>query len=170
MAMGPVLERLNDEMLDPIIRRTYSILERAGLIPTPPPELEKQPIVVEYISIMAQAMKLQGVVGVERLVGFIGGISAQRPDALDKLNTDEVIDAYADMVGVPPNLVNDSETVGKIRDARQKQEAQAQQMAQLQQSALTAKVMADTQTSSPSMLQTMAGAAQQAGPLLSQGA
>jgi hypothetical protein len=170
MAMGPVLERLNDEMLDPIIRRTYSILERAGLIPPPPPELEKQPIVVEYISIMAQAMKLQGVVGVERLVGFIGGISAQRPDALDKLNTDEVIDAYADMVGVPPNLVNDNETVGKIRDARQKQEAQQQQMAQLQQSAQTAKVMADTQTSSPSMLQTMAGAAQQAGPLLSQGA
>ena len=168
MAMGPVLERLNDEMLDPIVRRTYSILERAGMIPTPPPELQGQPIVIEYISIMAQAMKLQGVVGVERLVGFIGGISAQRPDALDKLNTDEVIDAYADMVGVPPNLVNDSETVGKIRDARQKQEAQAQQMAQLQQSAQTAKVMADTQTSSPSMLQIMAGAAQQAGPLLSQ--
>ncbi len=165
MAMGPVLERLNDEMLDPIVRRTYSILERAGLIPPPPPELQDQPIVIEYISIMAQAMKLQGVVGVERLVGFIGSISAQRPDALDKLNTDEVIDAYADMVGVPPSMVNDAGVIAKIRQARAQQEQQQQAMAMAQQGAQTAKVMADTQTSTPSMLQAMSGALQQAGPM-----
>ncbi len=164
MAMGPVLERMNDELLDPIIKRTYGIMERAGLLPVPPPELQDQPIVVEYVSIMAQAMKLQGVVSVERLVGFVGAMGNTRPDALDKLNTDETIDAYADMVGTPPQLVNDDDTVKKIRDARAAQQAQAQALAAAQQAATTAKTMADTQTSTPSMLQSMAGVLGQAGP------
>jgi hypothetical protein len=162
--MGPVLERMNDELLDPIIKRTYGIMERAGLIPLPPQELQDKPIVVEYVSIMAQAMKLQGVVSVERLVGFVGSVGNTRPDALDKLNTDETIDAYADMVGTPPQLVNDMDTVKKIRDARAAQQAQAQQLAAAQQAATTAKTMADTQTSTPSMLQSMAGVLGQAGP------
>ena len=164
MAMGPVLERMNDELLDPIIKRTYGIMERAGLIPLPPQELQDKPIVVEYVSIMAQAMKLQGVVSVERLVGFVGSVGNTRPDALDKLNTDETIDAYADMVGTPPQLVNDMDTVKKIRDARAAQQQQAQALAAAQQAATTAKTMADTQTSTPSMLQSMAGVLGQAGP------
>ena len=158
MAMGPVLERLNDEMLDPIVKRTYAIMERTGLLPIPPPELMDMPLVIDYISIMAQAMKLQGVVAVERLVGFVGSVGNSRADALDKLNTDEAIDSYADMVGVPPQLINDLATVTNIRKGRAAQEAQQVAMAQAQQAASTAKTMADTQTSTPSMLQTMAGA------------
>jgi len=165
MVMGPVLERLNDEMKDPIIRRTFGIMSRAGLLPPPPPELQGTPLVVEYVSIMAAALKLQGVVAVERLVGFVGSVGNTRPDALDKLNTDEVIDNYADMVGTAPKLINDTDTVKKIRDARAAAAAKEQMMQQAQQAAATAKTMADTSTTTPSMLQAMSGALQQAGPI-----
>lgn len=158
MAMGPVLERLNDELLDPIIRRTFGIMERAGIIPTPPTELQDRSITVEYVSIMAQAMKLQGVVGVERLVGFVGSMGDTRPDALDKLNTDETIDAYAEMVGVPPQLVNDNETVAIVRQQRAQKQQAAETLAMAQAGANAAKTMSDIDTSTPSMLQAMAGA------------
>ena len=158
MAMGPVLERLNDELLDPLIRRTFGIMDRAGLIPTPPPELQGRDITVEYVSIMAQAMKLQGVVGVERLVGFVGSMGDSRPDALDKLNSDETIDAYAEMVGVPPQLVNDNETVGIVRQQRAQKQQAAEALAMAQAGANAAKTMSDIDTSTPSMLQAMAGA------------
>lgn len=162
-ALGPILERLNDEMLDPLVKRVYGILERNFKIAPIPTEMNS-PIVIEYVSILAQAMKLQGVVGVERLVGFVGSVAAGRPDALDKLNMDATIDAYADMVGVPPALVNAQEVVDKARAQRAAMDQANQQMALVSQGADTAKVMSETDVSSPSMLQQMAGVIQQAGP------
>lgn len=160
MVMGPVLERLNDELLDPIVRRTYAIMERAGKIPVPPPELQDKDISVEYISIMAQAMKLNGVVAVERLVGFIGSLAGARPDALDKLNVDNAIDVFSDMVGTPPQLINDLNEVAEIRDVRAQQAQAANALAMAQQGADAAKTLSETQISTPSMLQAMSGALQ----------
>lgn len=160
MVMGPVLERLNDELLDPIVRRTYAIMERAGKIPVPPPELQDMDISVEYISIMAQAMKLNGVVAVERLVGFIGSLAGVRPDALDKLNVDNAIDVFSDMVGTPPQLINDLNEVAEIRDVRAQQAQAANALAMAQQGADAAKTLSETQISTPSMLQAMSGALQ----------
>jgi hypothetical protein len=36
LALGPVLERTNDELLDPIVDRAFALMEAAGLIPPPP--------------------------------------------------------------------------------------------------------------------------------------
>jgi hypothetical protein len=99
------------------------------------------------------------------LVGFIGSVGTTRQDALDKLNTDETIDSYADMIGTPPQLVNDAKTVAEIRQQRAQMEQMQQQMAMAQQAAATAKTMADTDVSTPSMLQSMAGVLNQAGPM-----
>ena len=97
-------------------------------------------------------------VGVERYVGFVGTMGNSRPDAFDKINTDDTIDAYAEMVGVPPQLVNDNDTVAIVRQQRMQKQQAAEALAMAQQSATTAKTMADTDTSTPSMLQAMAGA------------
>src|SRR5690606_36540354 len=68
LALGPVLERTNDELLDPLIDRAYGLMEAAGLIPEPPEELDGVTLKVEYISIMAAAQKLVGVVGQDRFI------------------------------------------------------------------------------------------------------
>src|SRR6266571_4168350 len=36
LALGPMLERMNDELLDPLVDRVFGIMSRAGIIPEPP--------------------------------------------------------------------------------------------------------------------------------------
>lgn len=134
IALGPTLERLHDELLDKLIDRVFGVCLRRGIIPPPPPELQGQDIRVEYISIMASAQRLLGVSAVERLASFIGNIASAKPEALDKLNVDEIIDQYADMLGTSPDLLLSDDEVQQIRQQR----AQAQQQAAQQQQTVEA--------------------------------
>lgn len=146
--LGPVTERLRDEMLDPAIDRAFAILLRAGQIPLPPKELSGMPLRVEYIGILAQAQKLLGITGLERLVNFVGNIAlgqanAQRStEVLDKLDVDQIVDEYGDMIGTPPNLVRSDDAVAAIRGQRAQAAQQAQKFAQMQQMADAAKTAA----------------------------
>jgi hypothetical protein len=136
IALGPTLERLHDELLDKLIERVYGICLRRGLFPPPPPELQGQDIRVEYISIMASAQRLLGVSAVERLASFVGNIAAARPDALDKLNVDGMIDHYGEMLGVSPDLILDADAVGALRDQRAQAAADAKQQEMAAQTGL----------------------------------
>jgi hypothetical protein len=52
---------------------------------------------------------------------------------LDKINRDQLIDTYADITSVPPNLVLTDEQVAELRAQRaQAQAAQQQQMQQME--------------------------------------
>lgn len=145
LMLGPVLERLNDELLDPLIDRTFGIMMRMGLIPPPPKELEGLELSVEYVSVMAQAMKMTGITGIERLMSFAGNMAQAKPEVLDKIDFDQALDEYASMVGVPPSVVKDDTMVATIRQQRAKQEQAMQQQAMLAQTAQTAKTMSETQ-------------------------
>lgn len=126
LQLGPVLERLEDELLDPLIDRAFGIALRANAIPPPPEELQGVELRVEYISIMAQAQKLLGTAGVERFAGFVGNLVASKPEVLDLVNVDEVVRQYADMLGLNPKLLNAPDVVAGIRAQRQEAQAQAQ--------------------------------------------
>lgn len=126
LALGPVLEQLNQDFLDPLIDNTFFIMEGQGLIPEPPEEIAGEEIQVQYISIMAQAQKLADVGKIEKLTGFVGQLSALDPEALDKLDTDKIVDMYAEMIGVPVEMIKSEEIVEGIRQARA--EAQQNQM------------------------------------------
>jgi hypothetical protein len=143
LQLGPVLERLQDELLDPAIDRVFAILLRRGDLPPAPPELQGMELRVEYISILAQAQKMLGISTVERLTGFIGSLAGGgRPDALDKLDVDKAIDAYADMLGTNPDLVLTAEEVAGVREARAEKERAAQQGQALATAAVGAKNLA----------------------------
>jgi hypothetical protein len=160
LMLGPVLERLNDEMLDPIIERTFGIMMRAGQVPPPPMELEGVDLKVEYISILAQAQKMLGIATVDRFVGFVGQMAQVDPKALDKLDVDQTIDEYAEMTGVSPRIVRSDDDVAAMRAERQQQE-QMQRMAAMaqpmQQAAGAAQTLADTEVSPDSLLANLTG-------------
>lgn len=130
LALGPVLEQLNQDLLDPLIDITFDLEVRQGNIPKPPKELEGVPLKVEYISIMAQAQKLVGISGVERFVGFVGQVAQFNPAVLDKVDGDQMVDIYADMTSVPPSMVRTDEKVAEMRQ-KQAMAAQAQQQAEM---------------------------------------
>ncbi len=149
LQLGPALERMNDEALDPIIDRTFAILLRRSLpywqgrlegepiIPPPPPELQSTDLKVEYISILATAMRAVGVSSVDRLIAFTGNLATltQDPSVWDKVDTDQSIDEMAMMLGTSPLIVRSDEAVEQLRAGR----AQQNQAAALQQAAETAE-------------------------------
>lgn len=155
LLLGPVLERLNDELFDPLIDRVFKIMLKRNLLPPPPPELGGVELQVEYVSIMAQAQKLQGISGVQQLVQFGGNLVAVDQSVLDKYDFDETIDIMASMLGTPPKMIRDDATVAQIRQQRAQQQRAQQMMAMAQQGAETAKTMADTQVTDPSALTAM---------------
>lgn len=126
IALGPVLERTNDELLDPIVDRVYEMMDSLGLIPPPPEQLEGVDLKVEYISILAQAQKLVGVVGLDRLVTSAMAMAPVFPGVVHKIDPNEVIDEYAEMLGTSPRVVRSNEAANEIA-AAQAQQAQAAQ-------------------------------------------
>jgi len=134
LALGPVLEQLNQDLLDPLIDNTFMIMLRQsmdafgkplpnGLIPEAPKELHGVPLKVEYISVMAQAQKLIGIEAVERFSGFVGQVAQRDPSAADNVDVDQMIEVYGEMTGIPPGIIRPEDQVQAIRQQRQ----QAQQ-------------------------------------------
>jgi len=158
-AVGPVLEQLNQDLFDPLIDIAFDIMVRQGVVPQPiPEELAGQALKVEYVSIMAQAQKMIGLSGIERLAVFTGQVAAVVPEVLDKLNTDEMVDSYADRLGVDPDLTRSDEEVDAIRAERAKaQQAQAL-LATIQQGSEVAKNLGGADMSKDTALSRMAGA------------
>lgn len=127
LALGPVLEQLNQDLLDPLITNTFEFMNRQGYLPPPPKELQGVKLKIEYVSVLAQAQKLAGISGIERFTGFVGQIGQVHPDALDKINSDELIDVYGDRMGIEAKIIRTDDEVAQIRQQRQQaQQAQAQ--------------------------------------------
>ena len=61
------------------------------------------------------------------------------PEALDKIDTDAVIDELADMNGVPPSLIVSGNRLALIRQNRAQQQQQLMQQQQLANAAATMK-------------------------------
>lgn len=147
MQLGPVMERLDDEMLDPVIDRAYDILFHKGLLPPAPKEMKGKSFAVEYISIVAQALKMiQGVAPKERLASFVGSLIGSRPEVADNVNWDLMVEDYADDLGVKSTLIIPEDQVQAIRADRAKQQAQQQQMQQTLAGVQAAQTLSKTDT------------------------
>ena len=133
--LGPVLDRLNNELFSPLIDRAFDILLRAGHIPRPPQELQGMELKIEFVSILAQAQKAAGIAAVEQYCAFTGQLAAANPQVLDNVNYDAAATSVAEMLGVPPTVVRSPEEVAQLRAQREQQLQQQQQMQMLQQGA-----------------------------------
>tara|TARA_B100000214_G_scaffold371506_1_gene348011 strand:+ start:1922 stop:3601 length:1680 start_codon:yes stop_codon:yes gene_type:complete len=152
LMLGPVLERLHNELLDPLIDNTFNRMIEANLIPPAPEELQGQDLSVEFVSMLAQAQRAIGTNSVDRYVNNLGMVAQMKPDVLDKFDSDVWADSYADMLGVDPKLVVAGEQVARIREERAAaQQAMAQQEAQ-QQAVENAVKLNDSKTGDPSMM------------------
>lgn len=136
LALGPVLEQLNQDLLDPLIELTFNFMMKQGLIETPPQEISGATVKVEYISIMAQAQKLTGLSSLDRFTQYIENLAQVDQSVLMKIDTHVMAENYADICSVP---------TGVIRDEKVVQQLQAQQQAAAQQQAKLQNMMAATQ-------------------------
>ena len=152
LMLGPVLERLHNELLDPLIEPTFSRMLEAGVLPPPPEEMQGMELNVEFVSMLAQAQRAIGTNGVDRFVGNLGMVAQYKPDVLDKFNADEWADAYSDMLGVDPKLIVANDQVAIVRDARNKAAAAQAQTEAMHTQSEVARNLAGAQTTEPSAL------------------
>ena len=155
--LGPVLDRLYFELLNPTIDRVFDICQELNILPPPPPEMVDMDIDIEYTSVLAQAQKMIGTKSLEQFVAFGGSLIEPFPTIADNMNTDEIIRIYAKWLGVPAEVINDEDTVEAIRQSRQAKENMAMNAEVGLQAAQGAKLMSETDTTKDSALTALMG-------------
>lgn len=116
--LGPVLERFENEALDPAIRRIYAIMERKGLLPEAPKQISGGNLEIQYVSILSTAQSAVSAVPTERFLQVIGNLAQIYPEGLDIPNFEETLRGYADAIGVRAKDLNSRETTAQLRAAR----------------------------------------------------
>nr|DAQ55174.1 MAG TPA: head to tail connecting protein [Caudoviricetes sp.] len=139
MMLGPVLERLHTELLDPLVTNAFGFMVEYNMLPEVPEELYGRELSIEYVSVLAEAQKNASANGIVRTAQQIGLQAQINPQAVDKLDVDATIDHLADMNGVPPSLIVTGQKVALIRQQRAEQQQAQMQAAQLQQAMTSLK-------------------------------
>lgn len=152
LLLGPTLERLQGELLNPALDRTFNICARFGLFPEPPPDIAGMDLKVEYISLLAQAQKLVSLSALDQFGGFATALAQTMGSVLDKVDGDELVEAYGRTLGVPAKVLRAAKDVAAVRQARQQQEQVAATLDRAPGLAKGAKDVSTINASSSSML------------------
>lgn len=140
LMLGPVLERQQNETIEPLVDMTFDMLAQQGRLPPPPPELEGEPLETELLGILAQAQRAVQSNTLNRFLLGAGQIAQLgKPEVMDKVNGDMALEIHADSLGVDPRILNDDRTVAQIRQARADAQRRAAENAQAAEAAKAAK-------------------------------
>ena len=127
--LGTAVGRINSELLDPLIEKTFKIAYEAGRMPEAPDVLLENggEMRIEYIGPLAQILRrnfsTQGITrSMEQVLPFV----QFNPDILDNIDFDEMTAQLMIGNGMPQKVMRSKEDVQNIRMARA--QAQAQQM------------------------------------------
>lgn len=133
--LGAELGPLNMSM-SRILERVFEIGTMAGRMPPIPdilydlaeqyPGLRFDPI---YLGPLAQAQREKfHKSGIMKFMGDISGLIQAVPDALDNIDTDQIVSELADIDNVPQTIIRDPKVRDSIRAAKIQAQQQAQQM------------------------------------------
>ena len=134
LMMSPWHGRLEKELFEKAVMRSYSILERAGWFPEAPEDLDGlDTLNVIYDSPLARSQRGADISAIDQTIQF----AMQFPDSgmMENVLTDETFRARADYAGFPPQLLNDLEAIRANRQAAAEAAAQEEQAAMLAQGA-----------------------------------
>ena len=135
--LGPVLGRLQSELLKPMIDRCFNILFRREQFAPAPDFLSGQDIEIEYVSPLAKAQKSSELSSITRGIEILGSLANVAP-VFDYINFDALVKHVADLVGVPQKVLKLQSQVNAEREQAAQQQQQMAQMQQLQQVAQAA--------------------------------
>lgn len=148
LMLGPVLERLHNELFSPLVDAVFERMVLTGLLPPPPPEMQGAQLNVEFISMLAQAQRAVETNSIDRFVNSMGTIIEVTgdPSVSDKFDKDKWADKYSDMLGIDPELIVSDDKVALVRQNRAKAQQQAAATANAESQSKTAKNLAQAPT------------------------
>ena len=123
---------MQNEFLTLIIARVYNIIDRAGGFPPIPPELvdviSEEDIEVDYISPLAQAQKMSGLVNIEQAIAFVGQMAQIWPEVTKKVDPLRTVSKYFENVGAPAIIQRSDEETQEILAQEQQEMARQQEL------------------------------------------
>lgn len=124
LMLGPIVERLQSELLDPLVTRCFGLLELSGLLPPAPPELMGYAasggrLRTEYVSMLSQAQKLSGSQSILQLIEVAGRMASANKEVLDKIDFEQALDELSLVTGVPAGVVRSDDDVARLRQERE---------------------------------------------------
>lgn len=158
--MGPLVDRMETEILPQTIERVLAIGFRLNAFPPAPDIVQGRTMEVSYVSILAQAQKQSAITPIVDTVGQVieMATATQLPEILDKIDFDEVVDQIGGLNGVPPSIIKSDDIVAKIREARAQQQQAMNQAAMMAQGAQAAKTMSQADlTGNNALVQVLGG-------------
>jgi Bacteriophage head to tail connecting protein len=127
--LGPVLERIQYELLSPIIDRTFAVMLRAGVLPPAPAEIRGANIDIEYVSMLSQAQQAAASSGIERTLQLAGGLVGVDPSVMDNIDLDATLEIYSNLMNNNPKMIRSPDALKALRQQRQQQQQQVEQQA-----------------------------------------
>lgn len=157
-SLGAFYARQENEVITPMIERTFNILlklGRLGVIQGSKEEVEQlkrgmQPVYIPeelvqrmmngedfyeitYLSPAKRTMQSEELRGIIETANFAVQVAPASPEIIDNIDFDKLIVRVAKLSGAPMELIKDSDTVKKIREARAKQQEEIAKMEQARQ-------------------------------------
>ena len=159
--LGPVVDRVNIEKLEVDIDRAFNIRDNLGLVAPAPKELQRRPLQVNFVSILAQAQLATSNSAIERAAQFVGYLTGVFPDAKLKFDAEQAIDEFARNSHTSPKIIRSDEMVAEMKK-QMAQEQGTQRLTELApaaaQGAQAAELLSRTQVGNGgSMLDQMMG-------------
>ncbi len=118
LMLGPVIERQTHELLDPLIDRTFNLMNRKGMLPAPPREIQGMDLKVEFVSHLAQAQKVVATKSIRTVSAYAAELSRYSNEALDLFNVEEALRQFSEAAGAPGNLIRGEREVKKLRSGK----------------------------------------------------
>jgi len=130
--LGPVLGRLQSELLKPLIDRCFAIMVRKNIFSPAPEIISGRDVEIEYVSPLAKAQKSTELQSIIRGIEIMGQLANVAP-VFDYINFDNLVKHLTNIIGIPQKVLKTNSEVLAEREAKQAQAQQMQEMQQLQQ-------------------------------------
>lgn len=124
---GPHINRFESEYLSQIVERAFSLEQRAGTLPPPPPELDGMTVKFKFQSPLSKAQRQQELLSLNKVFGATQIILQSHPEVLDVYDPDKLQIYYSDLGGIPPEVMRSEAAFASVRNQRKEQQAQQQQ-------------------------------------------
>ena len=130
---GPTVGNIQNDIADPLLQATFSIMYRAERFPPPPPSVMQSDstLQIEYLGPFMRAQRLDEVAAIERLAAGVA--------ALKKMNFEEAGDVF-DPVGTVRELATRLATPAACLRSDREVKALRDQRAQMQKAAAVAEI------------------------------
>lgn len=116
--IGPMLGRVQAELLGPMIDRCFNIMFRAGKFGTPPREVAGMPVRIVYTSPIIKAQQQARMGNLMHLLQIMGPFMQANPGILDNFDSDFAFRETASALSLPPQVLLDVKDVAAIRQQR----------------------------------------------------